>query len=101
MAHPCDYMADKRAVFQPTAFNAGTSLITESKIVTVYIDYKSPYAYLANDLVYEPQHDFRLRRRLTPLYPRRIKLPRFGGRESQHSSSQVTLLGKGASARHS
>ena len=30
----------------------------EKRVVTVYIDYKSPYAYLAKDLVYEIERDF-------------------------------------------
>ena len=30
----------------------------EPRTVTVYIDYKSPYAYLAKDLAYELAHDF-------------------------------------------
>ena len=30
----------------------------EKRVVTVYIDYKSPYAYLAKDLVYELERDF-------------------------------------------
>ena len=30
----------------------------ETRTVTVYIDYKSPYAYLAKDLVYELERDF-------------------------------------------
>jgi 2-hydroxychromene-2-carboxylate isomerase len=33
----------------------------EPAIVTVYIDYKSPYAYLAKDLVYELERDFAVR----------------------------------------
>jgi len=34
--------------------------MAEPRIVTVYIDYKSPYAYLAKDLAYELAHDFRV-----------------------------------------
>jgi len=33
----------------------------EKRTVTVYIDYKSPYAYLAKDLVYELERDFPVR----------------------------------------
>jgi 2-hydroxychromene-2-carboxylate isomerase len=33
----------------------------EPRTVTVYIDYKSPYAYLAKDLVYELERDFAVR----------------------------------------
>jgi 2-hydroxychromene-2-carboxylate isomerase len=61
MAHPCDYTANEQAIFQPTAFNTGTSPMTKPQTVTVYIDYKSPYAYLAKDRAYELQHDFRVR----------------------------------------
>jgi 2-hydroxychromene-2-carboxylate isomerase len=31
--------------------------VPEQRVVTVYIDYKSPYAYLAKDLVYELERD--------------------------------------------
>src|SRR5437016_6173898 len=33
----------------------------KTRTVTVYIDYKSPYAYLAKDLVYELERDFAVR----------------------------------------
>lgn len=33
----------------------------EKRIVTVYTDYKSPYAYLAKDLVYELEREFAVR----------------------------------------
>ena len=32
--------------------------MTEQRTLAVYIDYKSPYAYLAKDLVYELERDF-------------------------------------------
>ena len=35
--------------------------MAEPRNVTVYIDYKSPYAYLAKDLAYELQRDFAVR----------------------------------------
>jgi 2-hydroxychromene-2-carboxylate isomerase len=35
--------------------------MAEQRVVTVYIDYKSPYAYLAKDLVYELERDFAVR----------------------------------------
>ncbi|MBO0738640.1 MAG: DsbA family protein [Alphaproteobacteria bacterium] len=35
--------------------------MAEQRTVTVYIDYKSPYAYLAKDLVYELERDFPVR----------------------------------------
>jgi len=34
---------------------------TETRTVTVYTDYKSPYAYLAKDLAYELERDFPVR----------------------------------------
>src|SRR5215813_12314911 len=34
---------------------------TEPRTVTVYIDYKSPYAYLAKDPAYELERDFPVR----------------------------------------
>jgi 2-hydroxychromene-2-carboxylate isomerase len=33
------------------------AVMTAARILTVYIDYKSPYAYLAKDLVYEIERD--------------------------------------------
>jgi 2-hydroxychromene-2-carboxylate isomerase len=35
--------------------------MADQRVVTVYIDYKSPYAYLAKDLVYELERDFAVR----------------------------------------
>jgi len=35
----------------------GVCAMAERRVVTVYIDYKSPYAYLAKDLVYELERD--------------------------------------------
>lgn len=35
--------------------------MAQQRTVTVYIDYKSPYAYLAKDLVYELERDFLIR----------------------------------------
>jgi 2-hydroxychromene-2-carboxylate isomerase len=32
--------------------------VAEPRTVTAYIDYKSPYAYLAKDLAYELERDF-------------------------------------------
>jgi 2-hydroxychromene-2-carboxylate isomerase len=43
------------------AIKPGTSFMAEPRVVTVYIDYKSPYAYLAKDLVYELERDFAVR----------------------------------------
>jgi hypothetical protein len=41
--------------------------MTEPQTVAVYTDYKSPYAYLAKDFVYELERDFPVRHRLAPL----------------------------------
>jgi 2-hydroxychromene-2-carboxylate isomerase len=38
-----------------------TADATETRTVTVYTDYKSPYAYLAKDLAYELERDFAVR----------------------------------------
>jgi 2-hydroxychromene-2-carboxylate isomerase len=32
--------------------------MTSGKVIVVYTDYKSPYAYLGKDLVYELERDF-------------------------------------------
>jgi 2-hydroxychromene-2-carboxylate isomerase len=44
--------------------------------VTVYIDYKSPYAYLAKDLAYELERDFALRAQWLPYV---LDIPSFLG----------------------
>jgi 2-hydroxychromene-2-carboxylate isomerase len=44
--------------------------------VTVYIDYKSPYAYLAKDLAYELERDFTLRAQWLPYV---LDIPSFLG----------------------
>jgi len=36
-------------------------LMSEPRTITAYIDYKSPYAYLAKDLAYELERDFGVR----------------------------------------
>src|SRR5579863_7467847 len=36
----------------------GDTAMSEPRTVTVFIDYKSPYAYLAKDLVYDLERDF-------------------------------------------
>jgi hypothetical protein len=47
--------------------------MTEPPILTVYTDYKSPCAYLANDLAYDLACDLPMR-----LDPRPTQLSRFG-----------------------
>jgi hypothetical protein len=49
---------------------------TEPRTVAVYIDYKSPYAYLAKDLVYELERDFPVR---IDWLPYRLDIPSFLG----------------------
>ena len=41
--------------------------MAEPQTVTVYTDYKSPYAYLAKDLVYELERELSGARRLAAL----------------------------------
>jgi 2-hydroxychromene-2-carboxylate isomerase len=48
----------------------------EPRTVTVYIDYKSPYAYLAKDLAYELERDFAVR---IDWLPYRLDIPSFLG----------------------
>src|ERR1700730_3542319 len=49
---------------------------TEPRTITIYIDYKSPYAYLAKDLVYELERDFPVR---IDWLPYRLDIPSFLG----------------------
>jgi 2-hydroxychromene-2-carboxylate isomerase len=49
---------------------------TEPHTVTIYTDYKSPYAYLAKDLVYELERDFPVR---IDWLPYRLDIPSFLG----------------------
>ena len=39
----------------------GSKLMTQPQTITVYTDYKSPYAYLAKDQAYELERDFAVR----------------------------------------
>jgi hypothetical protein len=48
----------------------------EPRTVTIYTDYKSPYAYLAKDLVYELERDFPVR---IDWLPYRLDIPSFLG----------------------
>jgi 2-hydroxychromene-2-carboxylate isomerase len=50
--------------------------MTARQILTVYIDYKSPYAYLAKDLVYELERDFSVR---VDWLPYTLDIPSFLG----------------------
>ncbi|MEA2772142.1 MAG: hypothetical protein QOD93_5104, partial [Acetobacteraceae bacterium] len=47
---------------QPNAAGyAALEPMTSPRTLTVYTDYKSPYAYLAKDLAYELERDFPIR----------------------------------------
>jgi len=54
--------------------------------ITVYIDYKSPYAYLAKDAVYELERDFPVR---VDWLPYRLDIPSFLGSARVDDSGRV------------
>jgi len=58
----------------------------EPRTVTVYIDYKSPYAYLAKDLAYELQRDFPVRLDWLPYV---LDIPSFLGSARLDDSGRV------------
>jgi 2-hydroxychromene-2-carboxylate isomerase len=60
---------------------------TERRAVTVYSDYKSPYAYLAKDLVYELERDFAVR---VDWLPYVLDIPSFLGSAKVDDSGRVT-----------
>jgi len=60
--------------------------MTESLIVTVYTDYKSPYAYLAKDLAYELQRDICIRLDWRPYI---LDIPSFLGSARVDASGTV------------
>jgi 2-hydroxychromene-2-carboxylate isomerase len=59
---------------------------TEPRTVAVYIDYKSPYAYLAKDLAYELARDFPVR---IDWLPYRLEIPSFLGSARVDDSGRV------------
>jgi len=59
---------------------------TEPRTVAVYIDYKSPYAYLAKDLAYELARDFPVR---IDWLPYRLEIPSFLGSAKVDDSGRV------------
>jgi 2-hydroxychromene-2-carboxylate isomerase len=61
--------------------------------VTVYTDYKSPYAYLAKDLTYELEHDLEVRLQWLPYV---LDIPSFLG--SARLAEDGTLLEENRSA---
>jgi 2-hydroxychromene-2-carboxylate isomerase len=64
----------------------GTSMMTEPQIITVYTDYKSPYAYLAKDLTYELRRDFPVRLDWRPYI---LDIPSFLGSARVNASGTV------------
>src|SRR5260370_31187267 len=60
--------------------------MTEPQTVAVYTDYKSPYAYLAKDLVYELERDFPVR---IDWLPYRLDIPSFLGSARLDDSGRV------------
>src|SRR5438477_94412 len=60
--------------------------MAEQHTLTAYTDYKSPYAYLAKDLVYELQRDFPVR---IDWLPYRLDIPSFLGSARLDDSGRV------------
>jgi 2-hydroxychromene-2-carboxylate isomerase len=60
--------------------------MAQQRAVTVYTDYKSPYAYLAKDLVYELERDFPVR---VDWLPYRLDIPSFLGSARVDDSGHV------------
>src|SRR2546423_13530940 len=58
----------------------------EPRTVTVYIDYKSPYAYLAKDSAYELARDFPVR---LDWLPYRLDIPSFFGSARLNASGRI------------
>jgi 2-hydroxychromene-2-carboxylate isomerase len=63
----------------------GTGM-NEPQTVTVYSDYKSPYAYLAKDLAYELERDFPVR---VDWLPYILDIPSFLGSARVDDNGQV------------
>jgi 2-hydroxychromene-2-carboxylate isomerase len=60
--------------------------MAEPSVITVFTDYKSPYAYLANDLAYELERDFRVRLDWQPYI---LDIPSYLGSARVDESGQV------------
>src|SRR6266581_822359 len=58
----------------------------EKPTIAVYIDYKSPYAYLAKDLVYDLERDFAVR---VDWLPYMLDIPSFLGSARVDESGRV------------
>ena len=60
--------------------------MNESHVITVYTDYKSPYAYLAKDLAYELERDFPVRLEWRPYI---LDIPSYLGSARVDASGNV------------
>src|SRR6266511_2341995 len=60
--------------------------MAKQRVVTVYVDYKSPYAYLAKDLAYELERDSRVRLDWLPYV---LDIPSFLGSAKVDDSGRV------------
>lgn len=60
--------------------------MTEFRTITVYTDYKSPYAYLAKDLAYELEREFSVRLDWKPYI---LDIPSYLGSATVDASGQV------------
>ncbi len=67
--------------------------MTEPTVITVFTDYKSPYAYLANDLAYELERDFRVRLDWQPYI---LDIPSFLGSARVDGAGQVVEQARNA-----
>ena len=65
----------------------------QPRAVTVYIDYKSPYAYLAKDLVYQLERDFPVRVEWLPYV---LDIPSFLGSATLDEAGRVVAENRNA-----
>ena len=70
--------------------------MAEQHTLTAYTDYKSPYAYLAKDLVYELQRDFPVR---IDWLPYRLDIPSFLGSARLDDSGRIIEEQRNAACR--
>src|SRR6266850_216627 len=69
--------------------------MAEPRTLTVYIDYKSPYAYLAKDLAYDLERDFPVRLDWLPYV---LDIPSFLGSARVDDTGQVLAEAGAATA---
>src|SRR5260370_42643462 len=67
--------------------------MAEPRTVTVYFDYKSPYAYLAKDLAYDLERDFPVR---VDWLPYVLDIPSFLGSARVDDGGRVLEEGRNA-----